>query len=111
MIATLDVYLNDKLFEHASDLSTYWEEACHSLKETDHIIDIRNLGLVTGIEMKPRNEKPGTRGYDVFTDAFHNHDLLVRITGDTIALSPPLIIEKEHIDIIIETLRTIIPNH
>jgi len=111
MIASLDVYLSDGLFKHASFLSSYWEDACHSLKGTDHVIDIRNLGLVAGIEMEPRDEKPGARGYDVFTDAFHNHDLLIRITGDTIALSPPLIVEKEHIDIIIETLRTIIPNH
>ena len=111
MIAALDVYSNDGLFKHANTLSPYWEEKCHSLKGTDHIIDIRNLGLVAGIEMVPRDEKPGTRGYDVFTDAFHNHNLLIRITGDTIALSPPLIAEKEHIDIIIETLRTIIPSH
>ena len=111
MIASLDVYLSDGLFKHASFLSSYWEEACHSLKGTDHIIDIRNLGLVAGIEMEPRNEEPGARGYDVFIDAFHNHNLLIRITGDTIALSPPLIVEKEHIDIIIETLRTIIPSH
>jgi len=111
MIAALDVYSNDGLFKHANTLSLYWEEKCHSLKGTDHIIDIRNLGLVAGIEMAPRDEKPGTRGYDVFTDAFHNHNLLIRITGDTIALSPPLIAEKEHIDIIIETLRTIIPSH
>ena len=111
MIAALDVYSNDGLFKHANTLSPYWEEKCHSLKGTDHIIDIRNLGLVAGIEMVPRDEKPGTRGYNVFTDAFHNHNLLIRITGDTIALSPPLIAEKEHIDIIIETLRTIIPSH
>jgi beta-alanine--pyruvate transaminase len=111
MIAALDVYSNDGLFKHANTLSPYWEEKCHSLKGTDHIIDIRNLGLVAGIEMVPRDKKPGARGYDVFTDAFHNHNLLIRITGDTIALSPPLIAEKEHIDIIIETLRTIIPSH
>jgi beta-alanine--pyruvate transaminase len=111
MIAALDVYVNDGLFDHANTLSPYWEEMCHSLNGTDHIIDIRNSGLVAGIEMNPRDEKPGARGYDVFTDAFHNYNLLIRITGDTIALSPPLIAEKEHIDIIIETLRTIIPNH
>ena len=111
MIAALDVYVNDGLFDHANTLSQYWEEMCHSLNGTDHIIDIRNSGLVAGIEMSPRDEKPGARGYDIFTDAFHNYNLLIRITGDTIALSPPLIAEKEHIDIIIETLRTIIPNH
>jgi beta-alanine--pyruvate transaminase len=67
--------------------------------------------LVAGIEMEAKEGKPGTRGYDVFTNAFHNHDLLLRITGDTIALSPPLIAEKEHIDQIVDILRKIIPNH
>ena len=111
MNAALDVYVNDGLFDHANTLSPYWEEMCHSLNGMDHIIDIRNSGLVAGIEMKPRDEKPGARGYDIFKDAFHNYNLLIRITGDTIAISPPLIAEKEHIDIIIDTLRTIIPNH
>jgi len=111
LIATLDVYREDGLFEHANERSSYWENALHSLKGTDPIIDIRNLGLVAGIEMEPSDGKPGARGYDVFTDAFHNHDLLLRITGDTIALSPPLIAEKEHIDQIVDILRKIIPNH
>ena len=108
LIATLDVYREDGLFEHANELSSYWENALHSLKGTDPIIDIRNLGLVAGIEMEAKEGKPGTRGYDVFTNAFHNHDLLLRITGDTIALSPPLIAEKEHIDQIVDILRKII---
>ena len=111
LIATLDVYREDGLFEHANEHSSYWENALHSLKGTDPIIDIRNLGLVAGIEMEAKEGKPGTRGYDVFTNAFHNHDLLLRITGDTIALSPPLIAEKEHIDQIVDILRKIIPNH
>ena len=108
LIATLDVYREDGLFEHANERSSYWENALHSLKGTDPIIDIRNLGLVAGIEMEAKEGKPGTRGYDVFTNAFHNHDLLLRITGDTIALSPPLIPEKEHIDQIVDILRKII---
>ncbi len=111
LITTLDVYREDGLFDHAREMSKYWENALHSLKGTDPIIDIRNLGLVAGIEMEPSDGKPGARGYDVFTDAFHNHDLLLRITGDTIALSPPLIAEKEHIDQIVDILRKIIPNH
>jgi len=111
LIATLDVYMEDGLFGHAQEMSQYWEEAFHSLKGTSHIIDIRNLGLVAGIEMEPRDGRSGARGYDVFTDAFHNHNLLVRMTGDILAFSPPLIAEKEHIDQIVETLRKIIPNH
>ena len=111
LIATLDVYSEDNLFERTNDLASYWEDALHSLKGTSHVIDIRNLGLVAGIEMSPREDSPGTRGYDVFTDGFHNHNLLLRITGDTLALSPPLIVEKDHIDQIVETLKVIIPNH
>ena len=111
LIATLDVYSEDGLFDHANEISSYWEEALHSLKGTDHIIDIRNLGFIAGVEMELRDGKPGSRGYDVFTDAFHNYDTLLRVTGDTLALSPPLIAEREHIDSLIETLRKVIPNH
>jgi len=75
------------------------------------IIDIRNIGLMAGIEMESKDGKIGSRGYDVFTDAFHNYNLLIRITSDTIALSPPLIVEKEHIDQIVDTLKKIILNH
>jgi len=111
LIASLDVYTEDNLFERTNELASYWEDALHSLKGTNHVIDIRNLGLVAGIEMSPREDSPGSRGYDVFTDGFHNHNLLLRITGDTLALSPPLIVEKDHIDQIVETLKVIIPNH
>lgn len=111
LIASLDVYTEDNLFERTNELASYWEDALHSLKGTNHVIDIRNLGLVAGIEMSPREGSPGLRGYDVFTDGFHNHNLLLRITGDTLALSPPLIVEKDHIDQIVETLKVIIPNH
>jgi len=111
LIATLDVYSEDNLFERTNELASYWEEALHSLKGTSHVIDIRNLGLVAGIEMSPREDSPSTRGYDVFTDGFHNHNLLLRITGDTLALSPPIIVEKDHIDKIVDILKKIIPTH
>ena len=111
LIASLDVYTEDNLFERTNELASYWEDALHSLKGTSHVIDIRNLGLVAGIEMSPREGSPGTRGYDVFIDGFHNHNLLLRITGDTLALSPPLIVEKDHIDQIIDILKKIIPTH
>jgi beta-alanine--pyruvate transaminase len=111
VIATLDAYQNDGLFANANSLEGYWEDAVHSLKDLGSIIDIRSIGLMAGIEMEPRDEKVGARGYDVFTDAFHTHNLLTRITGDTIALSPPLIVEKEHIDQIIDILKRIIPTH
>jgi beta-alanine--pyruvate transaminase len=110
-IATLNVYQQDGLFNNANNLENYWAEAMHSLKGVGSIIDIRNIGLMAGIEMEPRDGKVGVRGYDVFTDAFHNYNLLIRITSDTIALSPPLIVEKEHIDQIVDTLKKIILNH
>ena len=111
MIATLDVYLEEGLFDRVTQIASYWEEALHSLKGVDHVVDIRNLGLVGGIEMSSSNGKIGKRGYDVFESAFHDKNVLIRFTGDIIALSPPLIAEKSHIDQIIDTLREIIPLH
>ncbi len=111
LIATLDVYFEEDLFNRAKQLAPYWENALHSLEDIDHIIDIRNLGLVGGIEMSQKNDQPGSRGYDVFESGFHDENLLLRFTGDIIALSPPLISEKQHIDYIVESLRKIISNN
>ena len=94
-VATLDVYRDEKLFERARDLSPAWEEMVHGLRGLPNVIDIRNLGLVAGIELSSIPGKIGARAYDVFVRAFKK-GLLVRTTGDIIALSPPLIIEKSH---------------
>ena len=96
-IATLDLYRDEGLFERAADLSGYWEQAVHSLKGKRHVIDLRNIGIVAGIELEPRPGAPGKRGMELFHKCFDN-GLLVRATGDIIALSPPLILEKAHID-------------
>jgi len=104
-LAALDIYTREELFGKADALGSYWQEAAHSLGDLPKVIDIRNYGLVAGIELSPRDARPGARGYEVFTDCFHNRDLLIRVTGDVIALSPPLILEKSHIDRIFETLR------
>ena len=69
----------------------------HSLKGLPHVIDLRNFGLIGAIELEPIAGKPGARGYDVFVRAFEK-GMLMRVTGDIIALSPPLIIERSHID-------------
>ena len=103
-LATLLIYEQENLFERAIELESYWEEAAHSLGGLEHIIDIRNQGLVAGIELSSRDGKPGARAYDVFTRCFHQEGLLIRVTGDIIALSPPLIIKKSQIDQIFETL-------
>jgi beta-alanine--pyruvate transaminase len=96
-LATLDLYRDEGLFERGAALHSYWEDAVHSLRGKRHIIDIRNMGIVAGIELEPRPGAPGKRAMELFHQCFDN-GLLVRATGDIIALSPPLILEKAHID-------------
>ena len=98
--AVLDIYKNEGLFQRAADLSKYWEDGVHSLKGAG-ITDIRNLGLAAGIDLEPRKDAPAARGFDTFVKAFEL-GLMVRQTGDCIAMSPPLIVEKNQIDEIIE---------
>lgn len=102
-LATLDIYEEERLFERADKMAGYWEDAVHSLKGVRHVIDVRNLGLVAGIELESIAGKPGKRAFDCFLQCYEK-GLLIRTTGDIIALSPPLIIEKEHIDRIVEIL-------
>lgn len=106
-LATLELYETEGLFERAASLAPYWEEALHSLRGLPNVLDIRNLGLVGGIELEPRAGAPGTRAFDVFVDCF-NRGALIRVTGDIIALSPPLIIEQRQIDELVGTLTTAI---
>ncbi|MBI1361216.1 MAG: aminotransferase class III-fold pyridoxal phosphate-dependent enzyme [Alphaproteobacteria bacterium] len=103
-IATLDTYREEGLFERAAELEPYWEDALHSLRDASHVIDIRNLGLIGGIELEPRSGAPTQRALDVHRACF-DAGVLVRTTGDIIALSPPLIIEKAQIDHIVGTIR------
>ena len=102
-LATLKLYKDEGLFERAAELAPYWEDAVHSLRGLPHVIDIRNLGLVAGIELESREGKPGARGLDVLTTCF-NEGLLIRVTGDIVALSPPLVIEKGQIDHLVDVL-------
>lgn len=95
-LATLEIYEEEGLLTRAAGLAKEWEDALHSLKGLPHVADIRNLGLVGAIELVPREGAPGARGYDVFVDCFKK-GLLIRVTGDVIALSPPLIVEREQI--------------
>ncbi|HMB57237.1 MAG TPA: aspartate aminotransferase family protein [Arenimonas sp.] len=97
-LATLDTYAEEGLFAKAIELGSYWEDAIHALRELPNVIDIRNFGLVGAVELAPREGKPGARAFDVFSKCFHDKGLMVRTTGDVIALSPPLILGKEHID-------------
>lgn len=108
-LATLDIYEEEGLFARANSLASYWENAVHSLKGLPHVIDIRNLGLVAGIELESIPGKPGERGFNCFLQCLEK-GLLIRVTGDIIALSPPLIIEKEQIDKIVEILAGVLQN-
>jgi len=108
-LATLEVYKEERLFERATDLAPYWQAAVHGLKGTRHVIDLRNLGLIAGIELESRPGKPGQRAYEAFRRCF-DKGVLIRVTGDIIALSPPLIIEKTEIDRIFETLHDVLTN-
>jgi beta-alanine--pyruvate transaminase len=96
-LATLALYKAEGLFNRAAELNDYWENAVHSLKGKRHIIDVRNLGIVAGIELEPRAGAPGKRATELFHKCFDN-GLLIRATADIVALSPPLILEKAHID-------------
>ena len=99
-LATLDVYRDEGLFERAAELAGYWEDAVHSLRDAPHVIDVRNIGLVAGIELRARPDAAGARAMELFHRCFDS-GLLVRVTSDIIALSPPLIITREQIDEIV----------
>lgn len=106
-LATLETYAEEGLLTRAADLDSYWADALHSLKDAKHVIDIRNIGLIGAIELEPIAGEPTKRAFSCFLDAY-DRGLLIRTTGDTIALSPPLIIEKSHIDQLVDTLRTVL---
>jgi beta-alanine--pyruvate transaminase len=96
-LATLETYAEEDLLTRAGKMASAFENGVHSLKGLPNVIDVRNLGLVAGIELAPIAGKPGERAFSVFLECFEK-GLLIRTTGDTIALSPPLIIENKHID-------------
>jgi len=106
-LATLDVYRDEHMFERVAGLEPIWEEKVHSLSDVPGIIDIRNLGLIGAIELRPEPGQPGARGYEVFRRCYE-HGVLVRVTGDVIALSPPFIINEEQIDTLVTTLREVL---
>ena len=102
-LAALRLYESEGLFARAAALAPYWEDAVHSLRGRSHVLDVRNLGLVAGIELEPRAGLSGARAADVFARCFER-GALVRVTGETVALSPPLIIERSQIDELVDTV-------
>src|SRR6201991_1914030 len=102
-IATLDIYKDEGLLTRGASLTEYWQDGLHSLKGLPNVIDIRNVGLMGAVEVAPRKDAVGARGYDLMVDCFNN-GLYLRMSGDSFAMSPPLIVEKSHIDDMVSIL-------
>lgn len=106
-LGALDTYVEEGLFDRATELAPYWEEALHSLKGLPHVIDIRNFGLIGAIELEPIAGEPTKRAFNAFLKAF-DKNLLIRTTSDIIALSPPLIISRQQIDELFDGLKAVL---
>ena len=109
-LGTLDTYKEEGLLTRAAELASYWEDGLHSLKDCPNVIDIRNVGLIGAIELSPIAGEPTKRAFNAFLKAYEK-GLLIRTTGDIIALSPPLIIEKREIDELFGKLREVLQNN
>ena len=107
-LATLDLYRDEDLFGRVKTLEPVWAEAIHSLKGMPNVLDIRTVGLVAAIDLASKPDAVGTRAFEAMDRAFHEHDLMVRVTGDTLALTPPLIISEAQIGEIADKLRRVI---
>jgi beta-alanine--pyruvate transaminase len=106
-LATLDIYRREGLLTRAKSLAGKWEDAAHALKGLPHVIDVRNYGLILGLELAPITGKPGARAFEVYTRCFER-GLLVRQTADILALSPPLIVTAEQIEEMFGTLSDVL---
>ncbi|MDW8371604.1 MAG: aspartate aminotransferase family protein [Geminicoccaceae bacterium] len=106
-LAVLDVYRDERLFERAETLAPYFQERLHALADKPNVVDIRNIGLMGAIELAPRPGRPTERAYDAMVEAFER-GLMIRVTGDTIALSPPLVVTREELDRIFDTLGAVL---
>jgi beta-alanine--pyruvate transaminase len=106
-IATLETYAEEGLLERAGTLEKTWEEAAHALRGAPHVIDVRNIGLMAAVELEARPGAVGARGYEAFVKVFEA-GVLIRYTGDTLAFSPPLIVEEAQIERIFDTVRAVL---
>jgi beta-alanine--pyruvate transaminase len=107
-LATLDTYREEGLFERAAALESLFEDAVHALKGAPHVVDIRNVGLAAGIDLEPDLSGPGRKGYEVLSRAFAEEDLVLRVSGDTIALAPALVASETEIARMVEGLRAVL---
>ena len=108
-LATLDVYRDEDLFGHVRRMEPVWAEAIHGLRGLPNVLDIRTVGLVGAIDLASKPDAVGARAFEAMDRAFHEADLMIRITGDTLALTPPLIISETQIGDIADRLRKLIP--
>jgi beta-alanine--pyruvate transaminase len=106
-LGTLETYADEGLLTRGAKMAPVFEHALHSLRESPNVIDIRNIGLVGGIELASIPGAPGKRAFDIFRECFER-GVLIRTTGDIIALSPPLIVEESHIDQAISTIADVL---
>ena len=102
-LATLEIYAEEGLFERARALAPVWEDALHSLRGKPNVIDIRNIGLMGAVDLAPKAEAPGARGFEAYPACFER-GLILRQTADTLAMSPPLIITETQIGELVDTL-------
>jgi beta-alanine--pyruvate transaminase len=107
-LATLDIYRDEKLFERARNLEPTWADAIMSLRSEPNVVDIRTVGLTAGIDLAPRPDQIGKRGFDALNSAFFDNDLMLRTAGDTLALTPPLIISEGQVAEVVEKVAKVI---
>jgi beta-alanine--pyruvate transaminase len=107
-LATLDLYREEGLFERARKMEPVLEAAVHALKGAPFVADIRNVGMAAGIELEPDPQAPGRRGHDAIRFAFFDENMVIRVGGDTIALSPPLIATESDIGRMIDGVRAVL---
>ncbi len=107
-LATLDLYREEGLFERARALEPTFADAVMELRKEPNVVDIRTIGITAGIDLAPKNNAPGQRGYEALASAFNDHDLMVRVAGDTLALTPPLIVSEAQIGEIMDKVARVI---
>ncbi len=107
-LATLDIYRDEKLFERANKLEPKFADAVMSLRDAPNVVDIRTVGITAGIELSPNKDGPGKRGFEALQHGFHEHDIMIRVAGDIIALTPPLIVSEAEVGEIVDKVGKII---
>jgi len=106
-MAVMQVYQEDGIFGRAATLSPYLEDAVHSLRGAPHVVDVRNLGMMSGIELAPHPDGAGVRGHELFLRGL-DAGVFYRVNGDIVAIAPPLVCERTHIDLAVSKLRGIL---